>query len=525
MNKILRFTLGLVALCLSSALYAAETAIDFTAQTITKTDNGFTLTVDPFTFTALKNNGATAPTQNGNSKDLRLYAKNSLEVQSNTTMTSMVFTVSKQGKKRLTDITPSTGTVTIDTEAWTVTWTGSASEVTFTVGDKATYGTDGKGKGGQFDVDNVTITTGASTPIVDVAEPTISGKTPFTGSTTVTISIPENTTVYYTTDGSTPNDNGDEYTDPFTISATTTVKAVAYDKAGNASDVVTKEFVMNRTGKGSATDPYTVSEVLALESAPSDTIYITGKVVADVAGTSFNNANYYISDDGTADNQLEVFRGKYIDGGDFTPSLKLTAGDVVVIKGVLTTYNDTYEVTAGSSIVTINGTKDPETVEIDPNAKGTENNPYTAGEVMALTTLPVYEVYVSGTVVTTVSGSDQYKNADYYISDDGTENNQLKVFRGKWLGGANFTSAQTLNAGDKVVVKGTLTDYTNKSGVTTREFAQGNQIVSLNGTTTAISSIKSNTVDNAAIYNLAGQRVSKTYKGMVIKNGKKYIAR
>jgi hypothetical protein len=525
MNKILRFTLGLVALCLSSALYAAETAIDFTAQTITKTTNGFTLTVDPFTFTALKNDGQTAPTQNGTSKDLRLYAKNSLEVQSNTTMTSMVFTVSKQGKKRLTDITASTGTVTVDAKAWTVTWTGSASEVTFTVGDKATYGTDGKDKGGQFDVDNVNITTDENTPIVDVAKPTISGKTPFTGSTTVTISIPENTTVYYTTDGSTPNDNGDEYTDPFTISATTTVKAVAYDKAGNASDVVTKEFVMNRSGKGSATDPYTVSEVLALESAPSDSIYITGKVVADVAGTSFNNANYYISDDGTADNQLEVFRGKYIDGGDFTSNLKLTAGDVVVIKGVLTTYNNAYEVAAGSSIVTINGTKDPETVEINPNAKGTENNPYTAGEVMALTTLPVYEVYVSGTVVTTVSGSDQYKNADYYISDNGTENNQLKVFRGKWLGGANFTSAQTLNAGDKVVVKGTLTDYTNKSGVTTREFAQGSQIVSLNGTTTAISSIKSNTVDNAAIYNLAGQRVSKAYKGVVIKNGKKYIVR
>ena len=525
MNKILRFTLGLVALCLSSALYAAETAIDFTSQTITKIDNGFTLSVDPFTFTALKNNGATAPTQNGKSKDLRLYADNSLEVQSGTTMTSMVFTVSKQGKRQLTDITPSTGTVTIDTEAWTVTWTGSASDVTFTVGEKNTHGTDDSKKAGQFDVDNVTITTGASTPIVDVAEPTISGKTPFTGSTTVTITIPENTTVYYTTDGSTPNDNGDEYTDPFTISATTTVKAVAYDKAGNASDVVTKEFVMNRTGKGSATDPYTVSEVLALESAPSDTIYITGKVVADVAGTSFNNANYYISDDGTANNQLEVFHGKYIDGGDFTSSLKLTAGDVVVVKGILKTYNNAYELAAGSSIVTINGTKDPETVEIDPNAKGTENNPYTAGEVMALTTLPVYEVYVSGTVVTKVSGSDQYKNADYYISDDGTENNQLKVFRGKWLGGANFTSAQTLNAGDKVVVKGTLTDYTNKSGVTTREFAQGSQIVSLNGTTTAISSIKSNTVDNAAIYNLAGQRVSKTYKGMVIKNGKKYIAR
>lgn len=185
-----------------------------------------------------------------------------------------------------------------------------------------------------------------------------------------------------------------------------------------------------------------------------------------------------------------------------------------MIKGVLTTYNDAYEVAAGSSIVTINGTKDPETVEIDPNAKGTENNPYTAGEVMALTTLPVYEVYVSGTVVSTVSGSDQYKNTNYFISDDGTKNNQLEVYHGKWLGGADFTSAQTLNAGDKVVVKGTLTDYTNKSGVTTREFTTGSQIVSLNGTTTAISSIKSNTVDNAAIYNLAGQRVSKTFKGL-----------
>ena len=28
-----------------------------------------------------------------------------------------------------------------------------------------------------------------------------------------------------------------------------------------------------------------------------------------------------------------------------------------------------------------------------------------------------------------------------------------------------------------------------------------------------------------AIYNLAGQRVSKAYKGVVVKNGRKYIAR
>jgi hypothetical protein len=30
---------------------------------------------------------------------------------------------------------------------------------------------------------------------------------------------------------------------------------------------------------------------------------------------------------------------------------------------------------------------------------------------------------------------------------------------------------------------------------------------------------------NGAIYNIAGQRVDKSYKGIVIKNGKKYIAK
>ena len=30
---------------------------------------------------------------------------------------------------------------------------------------------------------------------------------------------------------------------------------------------------------------------------------------------------------------------------------------------------------------------------------------------------------------------------------------------------------------------------------------------------------------NAAIYNLAGQRVNKAYKGIVVKEGKKYIAK
>ena len=44
------------------------------------------------------------------------------------------------------------------------------------------------------------------------------------------------------------------------------------------------------------------------------------------------------------------------------------------------------------------------------------------------------------------------------------------------------------------------------------------------GTDGISSVVKSNTV-NAASYNLAGQRVSGDYKGIVVKNGKKYVVK
>lgn len=48
-------------------------------------------------------------------------------------------------------------------------------------------------------------------------------------------------------------------------------------------------------------------------------------------------------------------------------------------------------------------------------------------------------------------------------------------------------------------------------------------VVVRGGTPTGISSITSSSVKSAATYNLAGQQVSDSYKGIVIKNGKKYV--
>ena len=73
-------------------------------------------------------------------------------------MTSIVFNLSSQGQKRLTDITASTGTVAKQAKGdKTVTWTGSAKTVTFTVGEKAVYGSDGETKAGQFDFSSIVI--------------------------------------------------------------------------------------------------------------------------------------------------------------------------------------------------------------------------------------------------------------------------------------------------------------------------------------------------------------------------------
>lgn len=75
-----------------------------------------------------------------------------------------------------------------------------------------------------------------------VATPVISGTTPFEGSTQVSISCETSgASIYYTLDDSDPSTSSTLYSDPFTINATTTVKAIAVLN-GETSNVATKTF-------------------------------------------------------------------------------------------------------------------------------------------------------------------------------------------------------------------------------------------------------------------------------------------
>ena len=89
--------------------------------------------------------------------------------------------------------------------------------------------------------------TGGGSQTVTVAAPTFSGETQFTESTQVTMSGPAGASIFYTVDGSTPTDQSLEYEEPITLSATTTVKAIAI-KDGVSSSVTSRTYTKSAGG-------------------------------------------------------------------------------------------------------------------------------------------------------------------------------------------------------------------------------------------------------------------------------------
>ena len=131
------------------------------------------------------------------------------------------------------------------------------------------------------------------------------------------------------------------------------------------------------TGEGTADDPYNV--IAALEKAKtlvpynngddyntenSATVYTMGKVVSVEIDPSYGNATYYISADGTANTQLEVYRGKYLGGANFLTKDQLKVGDEVVVYGTIVNFKgNTPEYTAGSMLISINGNTKPDEID------------------------------------------------------------------------------------------------------------------------------------------------------------------
>ena len=104
--------------------------------------------------------------------------------------------------------------------------------------------TNGSGDGGN---------SGSGSQSGTLAAPTISGNTSFTESAQVTISGPDGAEIHYTTDGTVPTAESALYSEAFTLSSTTTVKAIAI-KDGQSSEVASRVFTKSSNDDGMGQD-------------------------------------------------------------------------------------------------------------------------------------------------------------------------------------------------------------------------------------------------------------------------------
>ena len=316
-------------------------------------------------------------------------------------------------------------------------------------------------------------------PVIEVAEE-------FSFSTTAVITCPTaDATIYYSFD----NENWTEYTAPFTITATTTIyaKAVKGDnESAVASATATKVLV----------EPVVTIDATGITNT---NVYEGTEAGSLVASVTYNDAAVEGATVTWSGNNDEVATI------DENGAVTLVAAGTVTFTATYAGNEDYAEKTATYEMTVTNS---------DPNAPGTENNPYTVAQAIDATPASgtSTNVYIHG-FVSAFYGDDivsDGSNYRYYVSDDGTTDNQLLVYKGKGLNNVAFSSADDLQIGDEVVILGGLTLY--KS---TPEVAAGNYIVSLSrvekpaaptfsvaeGTYTEAQSVElSTTTEGATIY-------------------------
>ena len=353
-------------------------------------------TAGAYTVTAEKGEGSTNPAYNTGAADLRVYAKGLITISnSKENITKIVFNLSAQGLKRLAPVTASTGTIATQASGDnTVTWTGNASSVTFTVGEKADFGSDGDTKAGQlcfasidvapwsdgdvqaktlesisvsgqkasFNVGDAfafggTVTANYSdgshknvTEEADFSSPDMNSA----GEKTVTVSYTESgvtKTCDYTITVSAVNDNAFVFDFTITGDARAEYGLDAWDSAEN-HDESTRDYLLNNTNYSFILGPYTFLNTgyLFLKAKGGDAYLglpaISGKklvqVVITAPGAASASAKATISSD--ADGQQIVTGGEVqtlTKGGKTTFDLSGTSANTVYyIKASDSGYND-----------------------------------------------------------------------------------------------------------------------------------------------------------------------------------------
>ena len=259
------------------------------------------------------------------------------------------------------------------------------------------------------------------------------------------------------------------------------------------------------SGNGTVVDPFNVAAahnfITAGEGLDAE-VYVKGKIVSikEIDTGSYGNATYYISDDGTSTNQLEVYRGYGLNKAKFTSEDDIKIGDEVIVCGKLVNFGgNTHEFTQGNYIYSLNGQtagggEKPSAGEA--KGSGTLEDPFNSvaanneASKLGSNTVSDKEYYIKGKVVSIAvdkNGNVQnydygtFGNASFYISDDGSSNGQFYVYRALYFNKEKYPgTGPVLQVGDEVIICGKLTNYNGNTPETQQNEAY---LYSLNGKT------------------------------------------
>lgn len=402
--------------------------------------------------------------------------------------------------------------------------------------------------------------------------------------TAPTLTNPNNLTITYastapqvaTVDASTGVVNPINY-------GTTTITASSDETdtytAGSASYTLT--IMPKLTGDGTEANPYTVADVIALNTAnalPQDQVFVKGIITKiDEVSTQHKNATYNISDNSQATNQLKIYRGKNLNNTDFTAAADLSTGWTVTVKGVLTLYNNsTLEMTTGNYITSIVKPSEYTPATLTSFAQSGKNyyatfssdqvtffpesdentsfmtdvqKAYAFGDMLELTNLTTATATIDGNEVSgyyvpantgvlikasfdnassityyTVSGKDVDLLTDNMLYPASKAMSELGDSYYFYKLAYDDYSAKTGLGFYWGADNGTVfTAKTNGAYLAVPKTASAKSAFRFDGTTTGVNTINAKTTTNDVIYNIQGQRVGANYKGLVIVNGKKMM--
>lgn len=222
----------------------------------------------------------------------------------------------------------------------------------------------------------------------------------------------------------------------------------AHVKFASASgkDVTELTVTIVQSGQKGQTpeNPFSVAEAIkAIKdgTAGAGNVYVKGIIsqIDDISAQN-GNAQYWISDDGTTEVQMEVFRGLNFGSAKFVEGDVLGLGWEVVVCGVIKEFKGTYELDAKNYIYSIEGA----------------TAAMTASDAIAYIDSPEFvegqKIIVSG-IINTVKIDLKYGNAEVWISDDGSEK-AFELYRNNYFAKANYTAEDQLKVGDTITAVG-----------------------------------------------------------------------